>query len=286
MESRLAKELRLCYQPIVVILSDEKPEGALMLKEGARGCVMALVTQAAKGRTVAFDRKTVRCGGGGAGLGFGNTYARLPGFEYFLSVGGHGYGEGEAYKKTPELARSIMDQLPTADIPFTYVVMRPLGGVRAPIAQPAEARVPEAGRSERSPETPVLVIFYANPDQLSALVVLANYDRPSNDNVIVRMSSGCQSICLIPYMLGQDRPQKAVSASPTFRPGPTWTRTSSPSPCPGKCTSRWRATSRGASSRRRPGPRSGGGSLSQGRLHYNWASPLILFNLALDVGDI
>ncbi len=192
MGSGLAEALALRFQPIAVIFSDERPEGALMLKEGVRACVMGLITDAAKGRTVAFDRKTVRCGGGGAGLGFGNTYANMPGFEYFLSTGGHGYGEGEAYKKTPELAKSVMDHLPATDIPYSYVVMKPLRDVT---------------EAEKQPE---LVIFYANPDQLSALVVLANYGRPSNDNVVVRMSSGCQSVCLIPYQLGREQPPKAV----------------------------------------------------------------------------
>ncbi len=187
MDSRLARELKLRYEPIAVIFTNDKPQGAASFEEGKRGCVMSLVTEAAKGRTVVFDRKTVGCTGGVSGLGFGNAYDRSPGFEYFLSTGGGPLGrEGEGYKKTPELARSVMKDLPTTDIPWTYVVMKPLSAV-------------DAAR-----ENPVLVIFYANPDQLSALVVMANYGRPSNDNVVVRFSAGCQGVCLIPYQLGPD----------------------------------------------------------------------------------
>jgi len=61
MESRLAKELGLRYQPLAVIFTDEKPEGAVGPREGARGCVMAYVAEAARGRTVVFERRTVTC---------------------------------------------------------------------------------------------------------------------------------------------------------------------------------------------------------------------------------
>jgi len=42
------------------------------------------------------------------------------------------------------------------------------------------------------------IVFYVNPDQLSALVVLANYGRPTSDNVIIPFAAGCQTACLIP----------------------------------------------------------------------------------------
>ena len=83
---------------------------------------------AAKGKTVVFDRKTYGCIGGGAGLGFGNTYVQFPGgIEYFLSTGNKEFcqtelgnvmvknmpaiSHGEGYKKTPEFAKSFADAL-------------------------------------------------------------------------------------------------------------------------------------------------------------------------------
>ncbi len=39
-----------------------------------------------------------------------------------------------------------------------------------------------------------IVVFLANPDQLSALATLANFDRASNDNVITLFGSGCSSV--------------------------------------------------------------------------------------------
>lgn len=46
-------------------------------------------------------------------------------------------------------------------------------------------------------ESAGLVIFMANPDQLSALIHLFNFDNHRYDNVIVMIASGCASICRI-----------------------------------------------------------------------------------------
>ncbi len=71
MHSRIADELKLRFDPVAVIFTDTKPEGAVEFKEGARGCVISLFGAAARGRTAAICRKTVGCLGGVVGLGFG-----------------------------------------------------------------------------------------------------------------------------------------------------------------------------------------------------------------------
>lgn len=183
MKSRIAEILKLHLSPIAVLFVDEKPEGVLEFKNSGHGCVVSLFGAAARGRTAAVSRETVRCSGAVVGLGFGCAWDKVPGgIEYFLSTGrGEGYPEGEGYKKNPELAREAVSKFPITDIPHKYVVFKPIGDVNVQI------------------EKPVLVSFLANPDQLSALVVLANYRRPSNDNVIVPFASGCSQVCLIPY---------------------------------------------------------------------------------------
>ncbi|MEW5899186.1 MAG: DUF169 domain-containing protein [Bacillota bacterium] len=73
---------------MAILFAEKKPEGALHFKEGRWGCVVAMFTAAAKGRTAVFDRQTFGCLGGGTGLGFGNQYVHFPGgIEYFLSTG-------------------------------------------------------------------------------------------------------------------------------------------------------------------------------------------------------
>jgi uncharacterized protein (DUF169 family) len=194
-KSRIAEELRLRFQPVAILFANERPEGATQFKEGARGCVIDMLTAVARGKTVAvFDRNTTGCRGAIAGLCFGSAFDRFPGgFEYFLSSGrGPGYPEGEGYKKSPDLVKGFLGSLPLQDIPYTYVVFKPLSIVD----------------TER--ETPQLVTFYCNPDQLTAMVVLANYARPTNDNVIIPMAAGCQSVCLIPYQESLKEEPRAV----------------------------------------------------------------------------
>lgn len=206
MESRLAKELKLQSQPVAIILTNEKPEGALQFQAGRWGCVMAMLWAASRGKTAVFDRETFGCAGGGVGLGFGNTFASQAagtgGIEYFLSTGrGEGYREGEGYRRTPELAAGFVANLPIVDLPWTYRVFKPLDQV-------------DADREE-----PCLVTFYVGADQLCGLVVMANYDRPDLYNVTIPHCSGCQGVFLIPYNEVQENQRAVVGMmDPSARP--------------------------------------------------------------------
>ena len=188
MKSKMAEELKLKYQPVAVLFTNEKPAGAAQFVEGKWGCVVGMHTAASKGKAAVFDRKTHGCPGGAVGLGFG-AFPR-PGMAEFLSTGGPGQ-EGEHYWKSPVEAQAFVDATPMKDIPFTYVVFKPLGQLE-------------------EDETPQLVNFYVNADQLSALVVLANYGRSTPDNVAARMGAGCHTICLIPLDEAQKNPPRAV----------------------------------------------------------------------------
>jgi len=191
-ESNLVKSLNLKYEPVAVFLSNEKPEGALQGKEGQRSCTIPLFIAAAKGKRAVFDRKTVTCPGGKVGFGFGQFPNYPGGIEYFLTVGKEGQFEGEGYMKTPELGDDFVRCLPITDIPYEYVIFKPLSQV------------------DINEEIPELIIFYVNPDQLSALTVLANYYRPGYENVMIPFSSGCQSLFLLPYAESKKDNPKAV----------------------------------------------------------------------------
>ena len=219
MESQIAKAIHLQYQPVALLWSDEKPEGAMQFSPAKWGCVMWLAVSAAKGKPAVADKQTFGCVGGGVGLGFGNQYLNFPGGEegfcYFLSSGNaHRPGgaelaeqikpfmtkeshdnflNGERYIKNPKLVEKFVQSLPMTEVPSAYVVFKPLSDV-----DPAK-------------EKPQTIIFFANPDQLSALVVLANYGRGDNENVTIPYAAGCQTIGIYPYReAGSDRPRAVV----------------------------------------------------------------------------
>lgn len=203
---------------IVIVWSNEKPDNSLQFKEGRWGCVMWMFASAAKGKTAVFDRKTYGCWGGGVGLGFGNQYLKFPGgidcFYYFLSTGNkqwdtgravteqikpfvstefaEDFYEGERYLKTPEQVKKFVEQMPIIDIPFEYVIFKPLKDI------------------DSDKEKPVLVVFPVTAHQLSALVILANYDRDSFENVVIPWAAGCQTISIFPYKEAMMEKQRAV----------------------------------------------------------------------------
>lgn len=219
MESKIARAIHLEFEPVALIWSDEKPAGAMEFVPGKWGCVMFLLAAAAKGKTAAASRETFGCFGGGTGLGFGNQYRNFPGGEEcfcrFLSTGnadsepGRTIGRqmaaagasamaedflhGERYIKTPELTAKFVECLPITDIPANYVVFKPLRDV------------------DFSRDDVKSITFVANPDQLSALVVLANYGRGHNENAILPFAAGCQVIGIYTYReLERENPRAVV----------------------------------------------------------------------------
>src|SRR5450759_3541111 len=78
------------------------------------------------------------------------------------------------------------------DIPEKYVVFKPLDKI------------------DTKQEKPQTVVFFVNPDQLSALTVLANYGRGDNENVIIPYAAGCQTIGIYPYREAKSAKPRAV----------------------------------------------------------------------------
>lgn len=190
----------------------------MQFQEGKWGCVMWFAAHAAKGKTAVADIKTFGCFGGGVGLGFGNQYKNFPGGEegfcHFLSSGNadrkggmeaaekikpymtkesyDNFLHGERYVKSPALVKKFLESLPLTEIPKQYVVFQPLDDV------------------DTKKEKPQTVIYFVNPDQLSALVVLANYGRGDNENVIIPYAAGCQTIGIYPYREAKSAKPRAV----------------------------------------------------------------------------
>ena len=218
MESALRKAIGFKYEPVAILFADSKPDKARQFTKGKWGCVMFMLAAAARGDTAVFDRETFGCQGGGVGLGFGNQYKTFPGGEecfcYFLSTGNDqwergrqtaekvkpylnsetydNFTQGERYVKTPELVASFIDGLPMMDIAASYVVFKPLRDV------------------DINAEKIAAIVFLADMDQIAALTILANYHRPSNDNVIYPYAAGCQSIGIYTFREAEAQTPRAV----------------------------------------------------------------------------
>lgn len=218
MESRIASTLHLRYEPIAVLWTDQKPEPAVQFAPGRWGCVMgSLAAVAEKGAVAVFDRETYGCWGGGVGLGFGDCYEKFPGgtdgFCSFLSDGnekteqGRAVAEacsewmrgslrdhflhGERYRKDADVVRGWLDILPTTEVPTEYVVFKRF-------SQLADG------------EQPVVVVMLADADQMSGLVVLANYRHSDSFRAVIPHAAGCQSIGIFSYPTGQPDGPRAV----------------------------------------------------------------------------
>ncbi len=218
MDSIIHKATGMRFEPVAILFSDRKPEKARQFKEGKWGCVMFMFAAAVKGAVAVFDRNTFGCHGGGVGLGFGNQYKNFVGgqdaFCHFLSVGNEAwekgrqickevepvlnremydnFAHGERYIQTPDLVADFIDSLPIMDTPHTYVIFKPLKQV-----DPAR-------------ETPEVVVFLGDMDQISALSILANYGCPGNENVIFPFAAGCQNIGIYAFREAASEHPRAV----------------------------------------------------------------------------
>jgi hypothetical protein len=207
MKSKIAEAVGLHSHPMALLWAETAPAGATQFKPGRWACVMSMfAAAAAKARTCAFDRDAYGCWGGGVGLGFGNCYATFPGgmegFYRFLADGnecceqGREIGKqlavwndsladdflkGERYLKDAATTKRFVEAIPMREIPARYVVVKPIE------------------HADPQQETIKSVTFFADPDQLSALVILANYTEPDLENVIIPWAAGCQVIGIFGY---------------------------------------------------------------------------------------
>ena len=219
MDTLTGKAIGLETQAVALLWSDSAPEDAVRFKPGRWGCVVSLfAAAAAKGRCGAVDGATYGCWGGGVGLGFGDCYQTFPGgvecFCRFLSEGNAGseqgraigaqiaasgnagfaddFLHGEKYKADAAVTAGFLEALPMREIPARFVVVKPLDQV-------GPGEVPES------------VTFFVDPDQLSALVVLANLRDPAGERVTIPYAAACQVMGILAYRERErERPRALV----------------------------------------------------------------------------
>jgi uncharacterized protein (DUF169 family) len=185
--------------PITFYYSDKKGSAELVKPGSVARCVIGALVEVRKGRSFSFNANSVGCFGGRKYLGF--TEKIMPDFEYFLSCGIPGKMEGERYKKSPELVKEIVENWPNFKAPAPLIIFKRWDNLE----------------KEDNPE---VVIFFAQPDVLSGLFTLANFDESEPEGVFAPMGSGCSSIVAYPYLEKDSTHPRAVMGmfDPSARP--------------------------------------------------------------------
>ncbi|HTX88393.1 MAG TPA: DUF169 domain-containing protein [Bacteroidales bacterium] len=136
-------------------------------------CLICELAQVRKGESLAWNEKNLKCGGSMRYLGY--TQKMRKNFEYFLSCGIPGEMEGERYIRTPEMVKELMEHTVVPDRKGEWIVFKRWDKL-------------ESG------DEPIAVIFFANPDTLSGLFTLANFDQVDGHGTVAPFGSGCSSI--------------------------------------------------------------------------------------------
>jgi uncharacterized protein (DUF169 family) len=165
--------------PITFYYTDEEGHAELVKPGSVSRCIIGALSSVREGKSSCFNIESVGCFGGKRYLGFAEKIR--PNFEYFLSCGIPGELEGERYKKSPELVKEWIKKAPVFKAPARYAVFK------------------RWDKLEES-DSPEVVIFYAQPDVLSGLFTLANFDMAEQNGVIAPMGSGCSTIVQYPYL--------------------------------------------------------------------------------------
>ncbi len=168
--------------PIGYYYTDEVLEEDRKDSKNETRCLIGNLAQVRDGGTFVYTQESPGCFGGKRFSGFPQTLR--PNFEYFLSCGIPGKMEGERYKKSPDLVRQHQKNHQSYQAPGKYLVFKRWDRFR-------------------EQETPVVIVFFVQPDVLSGLFTLANFDTPDPFGVVAPMGSGCASI--IEYPLEQSR---------------------------------------------------------------------------------
>jgi uncharacterized protein (DUF169 family) len=187
---KIKEKLGLEFFPVGMFYSDTPPENAIGFKRKGNGCIVPLVFSSAKGKTVAFDKDTTGWDCSAFFLGYKDWI--FNGIECFLSNGSIIGRKGERFIKTKSQAKAFIKSFVPKSINNSVTIFKPLENF---------------GLNE----TPEIVIFFANPDQLSGLVNLLHFNSPEKDDLIItRFMSGCGSIVTLPMKYKNEGKLKAV----------------------------------------------------------------------------
>lgn len=190
--------LALREMPFAAFSTNAVPEGALTPKNSR--CIIGVLRLARKRRqVVTVMNHDNLCPGG-------RVYANLEGavtdfIPAFVSTGMEGVFEGERYCKNPEVVVQYLDQVRLKADPLPYRIFKPVDML-------TENEVPE------------VVVFFENPDVLSGLFTLVQFETGDNDSIIAPFGAGCAGIYTWVKRYLEEGKERAVIAGfdPSARP--------------------------------------------------------------------
>ena len=163
--------------PIAVFYSDTLQSAAYPEKPAPnpRGytCLFAQMARIHRGEAVAFDPENLGCFGSMRSL-YGGEYNEEATVNLLVNI--------EHFKKNRELTNAMNEVNPPAKPRGRYLILKPFNTL-------TEADNPE------------VIVFFGNPDMISALHTWASFDNTRLDNVIVPHGAGCE--CMFTFAFSE-----------------------------------------------------------------------------------
>ncbi|MCR5845552.1 MAG: DUF169 domain-containing protein [bacterium] len=201
MSSELVEMLHLDLEPVGVYLGNASAPCDLEASPEKRNCIVPLLLTAARGRSVGLTEEACNCPGGTVGCCFGDGFTRKnPGIHRMLA---QGFGddvspdapihlrEGERFFCDDEVAMRWRNAMPFSDKGFPRVVFAPL------------SRWDELG-------TPDIVLVFADPDRISALITMLGFHNGRVVNTVVPYGAACHSIVFAAEQMDKPEPMAVL----------------------------------------------------------------------------
>ena len=186
----LTDRLKLEYNPVGFYYSKNLPENSLTVGKNGNGCIAPLILQSGKGKRVVFYES--HFGWQCSAYYLGYTDSIFPGIENYLSTVELPQRGCERFIKTPAQAKAFVDEMRMLPPAKDFAVYKPLADFK-------------------DDEEPEVIIFFCNPDQLSALIFLSHFSDPLDSSRVVTMfASACASVSCIPVKFSRSGEKKAV----------------------------------------------------------------------------
>lgn len=177
----LSQYIAFQYPVMGWYFSTQKPGDAVGFVHDKSTCMFRYMEQVREGKKICFSAQEYGCSGAGFYLGFKSLGNKAG---YFLA-------EKEKFKKSVEYGNAFYDAVKPIKTTAKYLIL----GKLQSISENVNIEV---------------VNLWVDSLGLTGLVTLANYDRETNDNVIIPFASGCQSMWTIPYMEKDNKKPRAV----------------------------------------------------------------------------